>query len=337
MTDRADLHPDVLVGGGDETEVEDARPAPGRARGLVALLLAAAAGFAAAQVVPPSPADGATGASLALVTGRQPHLEGSPYDPAVGTGMEVTLVNTGTGAVRLDTAELAGSGLRWDVDRPLRAGHQAVAPLRDDSPCDGPLDGLSGGGQARQLRVRTLDEQTGDRLPDVLLPLPPTIGPLYDMHVRMTCALPPLSEAVEIVSGAPVADQEESVVQLGLLSRSVRPVQVVGVEVTVPDVTARLTSRDGQPVPLPLTLPARSRREIAEGLPFDDPASLPYQVRLTAGSGASCQALRAGLGGQARLRLVDPAEPDVVAERAFPVELSPLAERACAAEGLPPR
>ncbi len=341
MSDRrTDLHPDVLVGGGAEPEVEDARPSPGRARGLAALLVAAGVGFAAAQVVSPSPSDGATGgtgASLALVTGRQPALEGSPFEQTPKTGMEVTLVNTGPDALRLDTAELAGSGLRWDVDRPLKPGQQAVAMLRDDSPCDGPLDGLSGGGRARQLRVRTLDEQTGDRLPDALLPLPPTVGPLYDDHVRTTCALPRLAQAVEITSSAPEPDGEESVVPLGLLSRSVRPVQVVEVEVTVPDVTARLTSADGRPVPLPLTLPARTRTQIAEGVPYGDPGSMPYRLRLTAGSGASCQALRAGLGGEARLRLADPAEPAVVEDATFQAELWPLAERVCAAEGLPPR
>ena len=335
MTDRPQVvSADVLVGGDDEHEPSSS----GVARRWAALAVAAAAGFAAAQLVAPSASDGAAGASLALVTGRQPHLEGTSGDAPV-TGMEVTLVNTGPATLRLDTAEVEGSGLRWDVDRPLEPGQQAAALLRDERPCEGRLDALSRPGAPRRLRVRSHDEQTRDRLPDVLLTLPPTVGRTYDDHVRLACALPRLPEALEALVGPSALDGEELVVPLGLVSRSVRPVQVVEVAAAVPGLTARLMDDAGQPVPLPLTLPVRSRTEIAEGVPYGDPGSTPYRLRLAATGPSSCGTLVDRSGGESVVvRSVAPDEPEVVADRPVPLDLTPLVERACAAStGSPTR
>ena len=318
---------DVLVGGDDGPE----RSSGGGLRRPAALLLAAGIGFAAAQVVAPSRSDGAAGASLALVVGRAPHLEGTSGDAPV-TGMEVTLVNTGPTALRLDTAEVEGSRLRWDVDRPLRPGQQAAALLRDERPCEGPLDALSRPGAAQRLRVRSRDDRTGAPLVDVLLPLPPAVGRRYDDHVRLQCALPRLPEALEVLAGLSALEGDELVVPIGLLSLSVRPVQVDEVVAAVPGVTSRLTDGAGRPVPLPVVLPSRSRTEIAEGIPYDDPGSTPYRLRITAAGAGSCEALQLRSVGEAVVvRSSDPDEPGAVAERPVPLDLTLLVERACAA------
>ena len=334
MTDRPQVSSaDVLAGGDDEPD-----RSPTGLRRLAALLLAAGMGFAAAQLITPSASGGASGAGLALVTGRQPHLEAVSGDAPV-TAMEVTLVNTGTAVLRLDAAEVEGSGLAWDVDRPLQPGQQAAALLRDERPCEGPLDALSRPGAPQRVRVRAHDEQTAERLPDVVLRLPPAVGRLYDDHVRLTCALPRLPEALEVLAGPSTLVGEELVVPFGVLSRSVRTLQVDEVAVAVPGLTARLTARDGRPVPLPLTLPGRSRLAIAEGVPYDDPSSTPYRLRLAAAGPQACGTLVDPSGGESVVvRYVDPDEPGVVAGRPVPLDLTPLVERACApSTGAPPR
>lgn len=330
MTDRpVVVSSDVLAAGDDEAPERSV--ADGRRR-AAALLLAAGFGFAAAQVVPDAAPDGPGSASLALVVGRQPPLEATADEPPI-TGFEVTLVNTGPDALRLDRATVDGTALEWDVDRPLDPGRQAAALLRDGEPCEGPLDELSGARPAREVRVRVRDEATRDRLPDVLLPLPPTTGRLYDDHVRQVCALPRLAEAVELVTLASELDGKELVVPMGLQGRSVRDVQVVEVEGTVPGLVTRLTTADAQPLTLPVTVPGRARREIAEGFVYDDPASTPYRLRVTA-TREACPALRERSGIEnVVVRLVDPDEPDVRAERPVPVDLTPLIGPTCAAPG----
>jgi hypothetical protein len=322
---------DVLVGG-DEAEPSST----GRLGRLAALALAAGLGFGAAQLA--APADEATGASLAVVTGRQPHLE-ETSGGVPSTAMEVTLVNTGPTALRLDAAEVEGSGLRWDVDRPLQPGRQATALLREARPCDGPSDALSGTGAAARLRVRSRDEQAGDRLPDVVLPLPPGIGRYYDDHVRRVCALPRLDQALETLVGPAALVGAELVVPFGVLPLSVRPLQVVEVEGTVPGLTARLTDADLQPVPLPLALPTRTRTQVAEGIPYDEPAGTPYRLRIsTAGPGA-CAALQGRSDGAPFVvRYADADDPGVLAGRPLILDLAPLLAQVCAPpDGSPPR
>jgi hypothetical protein len=323
---------DVLVGGGDEAPE---RPPADRRRRLAGLALAAGCGFAAAQLVPAAAPDGATGASLALVTGRQPHLEVTADDPPL-TGMEVVLVNTGSRALRLDGATVDGTALRWDVDRPLEPGRQAAALLRDEQPCDGPLDALSGPGPAREVRVSTRDDATRERLPDVLVALPTTAGRLYDMHVRQSCGLPPLPEALELVTTAAELAGQDLVTSVGLQSRSVRDVQVVGVAADVPGLTTRLTAADGQPTALPLTVPGRTRKELAEGFLLDVPDSSPYRLRTTT-TADGCAALRERSGVEnVVVHLVDPGDPEVVAVRPVAIDLTPLLERVCPPAGAPP-
>ena len=323
------LHADVLGAGDDDTPEP---PAVDGRRRVLGLVLAAALGFAAAQLVPDVEPDRATPASLALVTGRQPHLEVTADDPPI-TGLEVTLVNTGPRALRLDSATVDGTALRWDVDRPLEPGRQAAALLRDEEPCEGPLDELSGTRLAREVTVSARDEETGDRLPDVLLPLPPTTGRLYDDHVRFSCALPRLPEAVELVTMAPELEGDELVVALGLQSRSVRDVQVIAPASAVPGLTARLTAADGRPVPLPLTVPGRTRSDVVQGFAYDDLSTTPYRLRITAGADA-CPVLleRSGIENVV-VRLLDPQEPEVEAERPVPIDLTALAGRVCPPTG----
>lgn len=330
MTDRpVVVSSDVLAAG--DADAPERSVADGRRR-AVALLLAAALGFAAAQLVPDAEPGGADAASLALVVGRQPHLEVTADEPP-STGFEVTLVNTGTSALRLDSAAVDGTALEWDVDRPLEPGRQAAALLRDEGPCEGPLDELSGARPACEVRVAVCDDATGDRLPDVLLALPPTTGRLYDDHVRAACALPRLSEAVDLVTLAPELERDELVVPLGLQTRSVRDLQVVDVAGAVPGLATRLTAADGQPVDLPVSVPGRPRREIAQGFDYDDPASTPYRLRVTAGPDA-CPALSERSGYEnVVVRVADPQEPEIEVPRPVPLDLTPLLERVCPPTG----
>ena len=330
MTDRpVVLHADLLAGGDDEAPEPAVRD--GRRR-VVGLLLAAVLGFAAAQLVADAEPDVVGTASLALVVGGQPNLERTADDPP-STGLQVVLVNTGPRALRLAGATVDGTALAWDVDRPLEPSRQAAALLRDEQPCDGPLDELSGADPEREVRVSMRDEETGDRLPDVLLALPPTVGRLYDDHVRWSCALPRLQEAIEVFSLVPEAQGDELVVAIGLQTRSVRDVQVVELASAVDGLTVRLTAADGRPVPVPLTVPGRPRSEIDQGFDYDDPSSTPYRLHLTADA-AACPVLRGRSGIEnVVVRTVDPQEPEVEAERPVPVDLTPLVERVCPPTG----
>ena len=120
---------------------------------------------------------------------------------------------------------------------------------------------------------------------------------------------------------------------LGLQTRSVRDLQVVEVAGTVPGLATRLTAADGQPVGLPLTVPGRPRREIAQGFLYDDPASTPYRLRVTAGPDA-CPALRERSGYEnVVVSVVDPQEPEVEVPRPVPLDLTPLLEPSCPPTG----
>lgn len=320
----------MRVLGAPEDVLEGAEPEEqGRGRPRwAALAVAAALGFAAANVVDRSPAGPRAEPSLAVVVGRQPPLE-SVGDAEPWTTMEVTLVNTGPSAVRLDGAVVQGSDLAWDADRSLEPGQQLPVVLREERPCDREPDVLSGSGAGPQrLQVRLRGGRDGGSSVD--LAMPPTVGLLYDDHVRAVCRLPRLPQALEVVQDGSTVEDGALVLEVGLQSVTVRPLQLVEVRSSRPGVTATLTFADGRPVPLPLDVAARTRLEIAQGWSFDDPSTTPYRVRLSADP-SGCAALRASSSGEGFLSVVfvDADDPATTAERAVFADPGELLRAAC--------
>ncbi len=312
--------PDVL---GDDEEAERRPRRPAR---LLALALAAAVGFGAGQVVDALSVE-AGAPALALVTGREPYLDASGVDEP-STSVEVALVNTGPDAVVLDGAEVDGSGLAWEADRPLEPGQQVTAVLREQQPCEGAPDRLSGRAGTPRLRVR-LQDPGGAELPALSLVLPGGVGRRYDDHVRAVCALPRLPDALDLVQARQSRDGDVAVVDVGLLNRSVRPLRVTELSSPVPGLRAVLTDVSGRAVPVPLDLPGRSRSEIAQGYAAGDPSSTPYRLRLSAGPDACVPVGPSGSGGAATVVYVDPDEPGQLAERPVFADLAGVVRGSC--------
>ena len=300
---------------------------PRRRPRLLALAVAAAVGFGAAQAVDALSVEAAAPA-LALVTGREPHLEATEGDEP-RTTLEVVLVNTGPDTVVLDGAQVEGSGLAWEADRPLRPGQQVTAALREDDPCEGEPDRLSGRPGSPRVRVRVQDRDGAD-LPALSLVLPGTVGLRYDDHVRAVCALPRLPEALEVAQFGETRQGGAAVVAVAILSRSVRPLQVTEVSSRLPGVRAVLTDAAGRTVPLPLDVPGRSRTEI-DSTPYPaDPAAAPYRLRLTAGPEACVpEGDVGGTGESASIAYVDAADPGAIAERPVFADLVGLLSGGC--------
>lgn len=319
-------HEDVLGGPDDDRRHTAAR--------WVSLAVAVAVGFAAAQVIDSSSGadpDTSLGASLALVVGRQPYLS-AVGDDAPETTMEVTLVNTGASTVRLGGAAVEGSELAWEADRSLKPGQQVAWVLREQHPCDREPDVLSGVATGRQqLQVRLQGAERGYGGSALSLSLGPTAGRLYDDHVREVCKLPRLPDALDLVQGGATVDGDELVVALGLLNLSVRPLRVVEVASSVPGLTGMLTDATGHPIALPLDVPARTRLQIAQGYDYDDPATTPYRLHLSA-TAPACKALRTATGGDGSMDVyyVDPEDPRKTAARPVFADLVQLFRRACA-------
>jgi hypothetical protein len=310
--------------GADVLGQDDEGPAAPRRARLLSLGLAVLVGFGAGQLVPPldDVSDAGDGAPLALVTGRQPFLDavGEPPVPS----LEVTLVNTGPEAVRLLGAGIAGTALRWEADRPLEVGQQATAVLREEGACDRDPDLLS-----RQLPAPRVVVQMRER-PEQGVTLDPVVALQYDDHVRNVCNLPRLPQALEVLQGAVVTTDDAVTVAFGLLSRSVRPLRVVGVT-PVPGLAVAVTDAAGRPVDLPLTVLGRTRQEIAVLDDTGDPASTPYRARISAQAGDCQEARAAVVGSGPPLRVVYEGQEqgDATAEQPLFADLLDYLRRLC--------
>lgn len=249
---------------GDRDEVV-AEPTAGRTampRGG-SWLVAAAVGFAAAQLLPSlGPSSGAEAPKgeprLALVVSGQPVFNAQPGpDPA--TSAEVALVNTGAAPVRLAGASADGLGLRWSTDQVLAAGDQAVVVLREGNACARAAEQPDGPGVRQELRVRVGGPAgDDDDLPDeVVLPLPASLVSQYDAFARSSCGLSPVAQGLDLMPGQQSLGRDELLVPVGLVSSTVQRLYLVDVSPTVPGMAVELKGVDGGSLTLPLELPGR--------------------------------------------------------------------------------
>jgi hypothetical protein len=251
---------DEVVAGPDDADLRAAGGgrAAGRPRvprGPWALLAAALAGFALAQLLPSGPADEPARPRLALVVGGEPVLDAQPgLDPI--TSAEVVLVNTGSRPVRLTGAVAEGLGLRWSTDRELGAGEQVVAVLREGDACARVARQRAGPRPRQQLRV-TVRPAGADRPEEVVLPLPVSLVSRYEAFARSFCGAPPVERALDVITEAQSVGAGEVLVTVGLVSRTVERLRLVEVQPTVPGLTVELRDPAGTVLDLPLLLEER--------------------------------------------------------------------------------
>ncbi len=291
-----------------------------------ALLIGCAAGFAAAYAfdVGARPADSPP--QLAVVTGRDatvPQGDGAQPRGAV----EVTLVNTGTGTLRVLGGDIRGSGLSWSADQPLEPGAQLTAVLADPFPCTSATEGFASSKATLDVDVV---ENGGRR--QLALSLRPTFLRDYDADVRRMCGMLAVSEALWVVLfGGPGDAGPDLAVPVVLLNRTVEPVQLLSVSSAVVGTSAVLRTRTGADVPMPLTLPGRSLAQLRQDALSVEPEASPYVLAVTVEHGA-CAELRAR-GGETvtvGLHYAYDNEPLNTADTFVALDLEDLVGRACA-------
>lgn len=182
--------------------------------------------------------------------------------PAVSTS--VVLRNTGPRPIALDRAELQGTDYRSDelAGRRVQPGDSAVVPLlrRVDcgdtsrSPAPGPLQvqGTTGAG-ARTVELRMSTDVLG----------------IHDDQVRRACGQASQVEALQVVEHAAQVDGATAVLPAELSNGSAEPLVVQQVRTRPGLRLVRVQDGAGQPLALPLELPAGD---------FDPPTD-PYEGR----------------------------------------------------------